>query len=124
MGYVEKTLSNDEKIVKKFSVHTLVYLQYILFIWLVFPIIGLIKLLFVEYVLTNKRVVVKTGVISRNTDEMRLTKAETVEVKQSVLGRIFGYGKVIITGTGISNVVFSFVSNPLQVKKDIDSQLV
>lgn len=123
MGYIEKTLGNDEKVFKKFSIHPLIYIQYILFIWLIFPIIGLIKLLFVEYALTNKRVVVKTGVISRNTEEMRLSKAETVEVKQGILGRIFGYGKVVITGTGTSNVVFNYVSKPLQVKKDIDSQL-
>ena len=65
----------------------------------------------------------KEGIISRDTEEMRLTKAETVEVKQGIIGRIFGYGNVIVTGTGISNVVFRSVAKPLQVKKDIDSQL-
>jgi len=123
MGYVEKTLGADEKIVSKFKIHPIVYLEYILFIWLIFPIYGLIKLFFVEYTLTNKRVVTKAGIISRDTEEMRLSKAETVEVKQGIIGRIFGYGNVIVTGTGISNVVFSYVSKPLQVKRDIDSQL-
>ena len=123
MGYVEKTLGADEKIVSKFKIHPIVYLEYILFIWLIFPIYGLIKLFFVEYTLTNKRVVQKEGIISRDTEEMRLSKAETVEVKQGIIGRIFGYGNVIVTGTGISNVVFSYVSKPLQVKRDIDSQL-
>ena len=123
MGYVEKTLGADEKIMNKFKIHPIVYLKYILFIWLIFPIYGLIKLLFVEYTLTNKRVVTKAGIISRDTEEMRLSKTETVEVKQGIIGRIFGYGNVIVTGTGISNVVFSYVSKPLQVKRDIDSQL-
>jgi len=123
MGYVEKTLGADEKIVSKFKIHPIVYVERILFIWLIFPIYGLIKLLFIEYTLTNKRVVTKTGIISRDTEEMRLSKAETVEVKQSIIGRIFGYGDVTVTGTGISNVVFSYVAKPLQVKRDIDSQL-
>lgn len=123
MGYAKKTLGEGETIVKQFKIHPIIYLEYILFIWLIFPIYGLIKLLFVEYTLTNKRVVQKEGIISRDTEEMRLTKVETVEVKQGILGRIFGYGNVVVTGTGISNVVFRSVAKPLQVKKDIDSQL-
>ena len=54
---------------------------------------------------------------------MRLSKIETVEVKQGIIGRIFGYGNVIVTGTGTSSVVLNYVSNPLSVKKKIDSQL-
>lgn len=123
MGYIEKTLTADETILTKIKIHPIIYLKYILFIWLIFPIYGLIKLFFTEYTLTNKRVVTKTGVISRNTEEMRLSKVETVEIRQSILGRIFGYGNVIITGTGISNVVFSYISKPIQVKKEIELQL-
>jgi len=54
---------------------------------------------------------------------MRLSKVETVEIKQGILGRILGYGDVVVTGTGISNVVFSRVASPLKVKKAIDAQL-
>ncbi len=59
----------------------------------------------------------------RLTEEMGLTKVETVEIRQGVIGRIFGFGDVIITGTGISNVVFKYVSKPINVKKEIESQL-
>ena len=123
MGYIEKTLGNDEKILSEFKIHLIIYLPYALFFWLGYPAYVWLQLLFTEYALTNKRVVTKTGIISRNSDEMRLTKVETVEVKQSIIGRIFGYGNVIITGTGISNVVYAGVSNPLKVKREIDSQL-
>ena len=54
---------------------------------------------------------------------MKLSKVETVEIKQGILGRILGYGSVIVTGTGSSNVVISKVSNPIDVKKKIDNQL-
>jgi uncharacterized membrane protein YdbT with pleckstrin-like domain len=123
MSYIEKSIQGDEKIVKTFKIHTIVYLEYILFLWLIFPIIGLIKLFFIENGLTTKRVIFKSGIISRDTEEMRLSKIETVEIKQGIIGRIFGYGSVIISGTGTSNVVFNYVSGPLNVKKEIESQL-
>ncbi len=82
----------------------------------------LLKLVFTEYGLTNNRIITKTGIISRSTEEMKLSKVETVEIKQGVLGRILGYGDVVISGTGSSSVVISGVSNPIEVKKKIDSQ--
>lgn len=123
MSYIKKTLISDEKIVATFKLHWIVYLKYILFWWLFFPIIWLIQALFIEYALTTKRVVSKEGVISRNTEEMRLAKAETIEVKQGILGRILGYGTVIVTGTGSSYVAFKTVADPLKVKRHIDSEL-
>ena len=123
MSYIKKTLISDEKIVATFKLHWIVYLKYILFWWLFFPIIWLIQALFIEYALTTKRVVSKEGVISRNTEEMRLAKAETIEVKQGILGRILGYGTVIVTGTGSSYVAFKTVTDPLKVKRHIDSEL-
>ena len=123
MSYIKKTLISDEKIVATFKLHWIVYLKYILLWWLFFPIIWLIQALFIEYALTTKRVVSKEGVISRNTEEMRLAKAETIEVKQGILGRILGYGTVIVTGTGSSYVAFKTVADPLKVKRHIDAEL-
>ena len=123
MGYIEKTLVGDEKIEKHFKLHWIVYVKHILFFWLFFPIIWLVQAVFIEYALTTKRVVTKEGIISRDSEEMRLVKVETVEVKQGIIGRILGYGNVHISGTGSSNVIFSTVSNPIEVKKSIDAQL-
>ena len=121
MGYIKSTLIKDEKIESTFSVHWWIYLQYLLFCVFIFPLFWLLGLYFIEYGLTNKRVVTKSGIISRNTEEMKLSKIETVEVKQGILGRILGYGNVVCTGTGISNVVFHSVSNPIKVKKQIET---
>mgnify|MGYP006091058141 CR=1 FL=1 len=123
MSYINKTLIKDEKIVSLFSIHKF---HFILPVCMSFVLIGiplLLKYMFTEYGLTNKRVITKTGVISRSTEEMKLSKVETVEVKQSILGRIVGYGNVIVSGTGSSNVIISRVANPLGVKKAIDSEL-
>ena len=123
MGYIEKTLVGDEKIEKHFKLHWIVYVKHILFFWLFFPIIWFVQALFIEYALTTKRVVTKEGIISRDSEEMRLVKVETVEVKQGIIGRMLGYGNVHISGTGSSNVIFRTVSNPIEVKKSIDAQL-
>lgn len=55
-------------------------------------------------------------------EEMRLSKIETVEYIQSVLGRIFGYGNVRVSGT-LTKLHFKFVDNPKDVKNMIDSLL-
>ena len=117
MSYIQKTITGDEKIINFFKIHLIFYILNILWI----P--TFIGLFFTEYGLTTKRVILKIGIISRNTDEMRLSKIETVEVRQGIFGRIFGFGTVLVTGTGNSSVVLKGVSNPISVKKEIDSHL-
>jgi uncharacterized membrane protein YdbT with pleckstrin-like domain len=123
MSYIQKTFSNDEELIELFDIHWLFYFKQILFCWLIIPLWNLVKLNFIENGLTNKRVIYKKGVISRNTEEMRLNKIETVEVKQSILGRILGYGDVKVTGMGNSFVILSRISNPLRVKTTIENNL-
>ena len=53
-----------------------------------------------ELVVTSKRVIHKTGLISRKTIELNHSKVESYYVEQSILGRIFDYGTIIIHGTG------------------------
>lgn len=57
-----------------------------------------------EIAITDKRVIYKTGFISRATDEMPLSKIENIEVSQSILGRIFNYGNVDVRGTGSGGI--------------------
>ena len=76
-----------------------------------------------EFAVTNKRVIIKIGVIWRRTIEMNLSSLETIEVDQDVIGRIIGYGKVVIIGTGGTNEPFSRIENPLEFRKAVQSQL-
>jgi uncharacterized membrane protein YdbT with pleckstrin-like domain len=80
-----------------------------------------LQLRFTEQGVTNKRVIFKKGVIGRKTEEMKIASIETVEIDQGVIGRIFGYGSVKITGRGISDVVFKGVDDPMAVKRQIES---
>jgi uncharacterized membrane protein YdbT with pleckstrin-like domain len=76
-----------------------------------------------EFAVTNKRVILKTGFIQSKTAEMFLNKIESVGVDQSIAGRVFGYGTVVIRGTGGSLEPFHHVSNPLRFRKEIQEQI-
>jgi uncharacterized membrane protein YdbT with pleckstrin-like domain len=74
-----------------------------------------------ELAVTNKRVIAKTGLIQRKTIEMFLAKVESIQVDQSILGRIFNYGSVIISGTGVHSAPFRSISDPLMFRKNFMS---
>ncbi len=67
-----------------------------------------------ECAITDRRIVVKTGVFRRHTIEVRLSKVETVSVDQSILGRCLDYGNVIIRGTGGTTEVITALASPLE----------
>jgi uncharacterized membrane protein YdbT with pleckstrin-like domain len=72
-----------------------------------------------EIAVTNHRVIVKTGLIRRRTNEMNMEKVESVQVDQSVLGRILNYGDVIIIGTGEGQEQLKTVAAPLDLRNHI-----
>ena len=135
MKYVEQSLSDGEEIAEIFYFHWIMWLWF--WFWMlvaipifdaifsligaIFALIIFIRLKTTEHGLTNKRVVFKKGFISRQTEEMRLSSIETVEIDQTVLGRLLGYGDIKITGRGTSDVVFKNLDDPLEVKRRIES---
>ena len=70
-----------------------------------------------ELAMTNKRVISKKGFIRRDTSELKLSKLETIEIQQSVLGRILGFGKIICIGTGGSETFIDNIDHPLEFRK-------
>jgi uncharacterized membrane protein YdbT with pleckstrin-like domain len=68
---------------------------------------------------TNIRVVHKTGFIWRRTFEMALDKVESVDVDQSILGRLLNYGNVTIQGVGEGREVIKTIASPLQFRSHI-----
>ena len=71
---------------------------------------------------TNLRVVHKTGFIQRQTFEMSLDKVESVDVRQSILGRILNYGNVEIFGVGEGNKVIDTIASPLEFRNHITAR--
>jgi uncharacterized membrane protein YdbT with pleckstrin-like domain len=72
-----------------------------------------------EIVVTDKRVIYKRGVMSRHTVEMNVSKIETVDVEQDLAGRIFGYGTLLIRGTGAGFEPLVGVGSPLRIRNAI-----
>jgi len=130
MSYIEESLSSGEIVAHRFPLHWMAKLWLVLWIVLAIPSFGITLLLAlyewlrlrnIEMGVTNKRVIYKTGIISRQSEEMKLTSIETVEIDQSILGRILGFGTVRVTGRGISDLIFKSIDEPLDVKRKIES---
>lgn len=75
-----------------------------------------------EIAVTDHRVIYKVGVVSRRTLEMHVDQIESVEVEQSILGRILGYGDIILRGSGDSTETIRLISEPLAVRSAITAR--
>ena len=82
-------------------------------------IAALIERATTELAVTDRRVIYKTGIFQRHSMEMNLSKVETVGVNQSILGRLLGYGTVIVRGTGGSFEPIPFIGDPLTFRSHI-----
>lgn len=72
-----------------------------------------------EFAVTDQRIIYKAGIFARHSTEMNRNKVESVDVDQSILGRIFGYGKVTIRGTGGGLEPIADISDPLAFRNHI-----
>ena len=76
-----------------------------------------------EMAVTNHRVVIKVGLVSRRTIEMMLAKIESIEVKETAVGRMLGYGTIVVIGTGGTPEPFPRVAHPLQFRSAVQQQI-
>lgn len=81
----------------------------------------MIILITTEIVVTTYRFVYKTGLISRNTQEVSLSKIEEITLHQSVWGRLLGYGKLVMRGTGVGVITLPDLDNPINLRRIIEN---
>lgn len=84
---------------------------------------GLLRMRSAEFAITNKRVILKYGIINRRTAEMFLQKVESIGIDQNVLGRMFNYGTVTVRGTGGTLEPFSKVSDALEFRRQVQERI-
>jgi uncharacterized membrane protein YdbT with pleckstrin-like domain len=84
---------------------------------------GYLKRKSTEMVVTNKRILIKTGLLSRRTFELLLSKVESIGVEEGILGRMLGYGSVVVRGTGGTPEPFKTVSHPLEFRRQVQQQI-
>jgi uncharacterized membrane protein YdbT with pleckstrin-like domain len=95
----------------------------LLFAGLVVFAIGAVRRNATEMAVTNRRVVIKTGLASRRTIEMLLNKVETIEISEPAMGRMLGYGSILIVGTGGTNEPFHRMAHPLEFRNQVQQQI-
>jgi len=145
--YLETTLAADETLFYQSKIHWMIYAPAFIIMllglpgmlatlvmffsgegffpgWIVF-FVGMLWLgwshlvrINTEMFVTNRRVVIKTGVISRNTVELNLKRVESFSVDQGILGRIFNYGTVTTLGTGGVKNKIKNVDDPIKFRAE------
>jgi len=95
----------------------------LLFVAAILVIRGLLNRNATEMTVTNKRVVVKVGVAARRTVEMLLSRVESIGVEESVIGRMLGYGTVVVRGTGGTPEPFDKIAHPLEFRTQVQQQI-
>ena len=144
MGYIESSLLPGEHIVARAHLHRIVFLKALivgvagvaLLYWqpavgAVITLVGLVMAIppFItskssEFGVTDKRVVIKIGVVRRRTVELLLRQIEAISVDQTVAGRILDYGSITLSGTGGVKETFQNIARPLEFRRHIQSQNV
>ena len=150
MGYVDDNLLSGEKIFFRAHLHWKVFLPpvllflvaialtvgaiyqgidpYLSLLILVIPLGVLFHSYLIwrcaEFAVTDKRVLIKTGIVSRHTLETILTKIENIGVEQSIWGRLFNFGTLYVTGTGSTRETFPGIHAPLEFRKAIEAAAV
>lgn len=142
MGYVESNLMAEEKVVQVTKLHWVIFIWPIIWVLLgilliaipllggFFILIGLVTLLLTfidyrtsEFGITDKRVIAKVGFLKRTSLEILHTKVESLQVNQGIFGRIFGFGTIIVRGTGGSKDPFRKIPKPLEFRKAVQEQV-
>jgi uncharacterized membrane protein YdbT with pleckstrin-like domain len=147
MSYIQNNLLPNEEITYHAHLHRIIYLLPICFFiaallvtilgghvgWIAGVILGVIGLiLFIppwirsmssEFAITNKRVLIKVGLIRRHSLELLLQKVEGIGVDQGILGRILGYGTITVSGVGGTKEAFRMISNPLEFRRQVQASL-
>ncbi|MEH0167007.1 PH domain-containing protein [Paucibacter sp. JuS9] len=125
-SYVEGALIKDERIVHMgrislWSLWHLIALGIVLLpafgIGLIPLVIAYVRYKSTELAVTTRRIIVKHGFISRQTIEINLNKAESIQVDQGVWGRLFNFGTLVISGTGTSHAPLTGIADPMAFRR-------
>jgi uncharacterized membrane protein YdbT with pleckstrin-like domain len=72
---------------------------------------------------TNRRILIKTGIMSRRTIELLLSRVESIVITEPFLGRMLGYGTVIVRGTGGTPEPFTLIAHPTEFRRHVQEQI-
>ncbi len=76
-----------------------------------------------EMAVTNRRVLIKTGMTSRRTLDLMLSRVESIGVEETAAGRMLGYGSVVVRGTGGTPEPFLMIAHPQEFRRAVQEQI-
>ena len=130
MSYIDESLVQGETVVHRarvswwsqFGLVVLGIVLLVVVIGLFFLVAAWVRVHSTEIAITNRRVIAKFGFIRRHTIEMNMDKVESVDVDQSVFGRIFGYGDVLVRGTGVGFEPLHMIESPIELRNAVTAR--
>lgn len=147
MSYLENNLTQGENVVYQANIHWFLFVRPVLLLvlgylfysaissgfihWigiilLIFGVLSLVERLSIKigsiYAVTNKRIILKSGIIKRDALELMLHKCEGIRINQGIWGRITGFGTIIVTTGGATNS-YRFVADPMKFRNIINEQI-
>jgi uncharacterized membrane protein YdbT with pleckstrin-like domain len=127
--YVDKSLATGETIVARGRWPIAYWLgawAALLLLWWIVLGVVIFALMWLhmkttQFAVTNQRVVLKRGWITLHTQELAVGNIEEVRLEQTLLGRLFGFGRVIVTGTGEGVILFPPMAHPIDFRRAIEN---
>lgn len=152
MSYVDKNLMEGEEVVYRARLHPIVYSWAILVglvavalivvgvstvaldwvVWVGVPVLVIavvlwfvrwVKVRTSEFAVTSKRILIKVGLVRRHSLELLLGKVEGIGVDQDVMGRLLGYGTIVVTGTGGTKEAFKDIARPMEFRRQVQARV-
>lgn len=149
MSYIEKSLAGNEQLIYRAHFHWLYHaMAWILLFagvacalvvgtrdypsWLswAFVAAGIVLFLAIklpmwaqQIAVTSQRLIHRRGLIRRSTEELQLRAVEEIRLEQSILGRVLGYGRVIVSGTGIEDVHLPALAEPVRLRRKLQEAI-
>lgn len=127
MSYIDSNLIGKEEVLYRGEVTLLALIPWV--IWgliiaaftlgfglLLIPL-GYLVLRSNEAGITNKRLIAKAGLIKRDTVEIPIKKVSSLQIKQGIAGRLFGYGSLVISDTGSAHAPIRFIKDPMRFRQ-------
>lgn len=137
MSYIAKVITGNEKMLYQARIHPIFLFWYGLVALALLVLAVFLSLLFLpimlivalashpfwttEIAVTDRRLIYKRGLLSRDVEEILLDKIEGINIEQSILGRVLDYGAVRVRGVGIGEIDLpKDLDQPMEFKKALD----
>lgn len=129
--YAAQTLADDETLSARGRFHALHWALVlgltILVGWLIVPLwwLGprLVQMATTELSLTNRRIILKTGWLRRDTNELPLDSIENVQIHQDLIGRMLGIGRIVLQGAGGGRLITPLIANVLGFRRALENAM-